>query len=124
HDDEGRGENQERHGRKRLRRHAFPKQREACRPRRHRLIAAGERTRERKSDAQSEQGIQRIGRHNKLPLLEKPRPAFAKLGDGRHSILKERLTTPPPGPRLRMAARPETLRNHEEITLPMAYSRT
>src|SRR6185295_18961958 len=118
-----RGENQKRHGRKRLRRHPFAKQPETRRPLRHRLIAAGERASECKPDEKGEQGIQRIGRHGKLPLLEKPRPAFAKLACRRHSILKERLMTGRRDLVCAWLARPELPRNQEEITFPMAYSR-
>src|SRR5262245_45822842 len=59
-----------------------------------------------------------------LPLTRQTaRPAFAKLAGGRHNILKERLTAGRRSLVRAWLARPETPRNHAEITRRMAYSR-
>ena len=118
HDDEGRGENQERHRGKRLRRHALLQQPETRRPLHHRLISAGQRAGERKADAQGEQGIQRIRRHrNTSATQQRTAPCFAKLAGRRHSILKERLTAAA-GTAFAHGCGARLPRNHAEIPLP------
>jgi hypothetical protein len=108
HDDEGRRENQKWNRRERLRRRALLQQAETCRPLQQRLIAAGESARHRKSEAERQQGIQRIRRHGRsFAKQSNDRPRFAKCAAARHQILKERLTArpEPPQPLARRAAK-------------------
>src|SRR5579871_2121387 len=66
HDDEGRGKNEKRHGRKGARRDALLKQAETGRPLHDRLKSRCQRARKRETDAKRQQGIQRIRRHVRL----------------------------------------------------------
>ena len=88
HDDEGRGEHQERHGGKSLRRDALVEQAKAGGSPRQGLVAAGERTGKGKADGEREKGIQRFRRHQRNSLLLRESCAcVAKTGIARHTIL-------------------------------------